>query len=87
MERKEYQMSEDDLQDLLDAVKPTPLIATNCGPALSTQERANAAWERLGDKMGFDHMSVAPIAWKSDRWFTAMPKQDSALRAIAGGDA
>ena len=79
MNRKEYEMTAADLQSLLDAVKPAPAIMLQCGPAPSQQERANNAWKALGDKMGFDHMSVAPIAWKSDRFFTASPKKPTAL--------
>lgn len=79
MDRKEYKMTEADLQALLDATRPVPAIMLQCGTGPSQQERANAAWKLLGDKMGFDHMSVAPVAWKSDLFFTACPKGSDAL--------
>lgn len=75
MARREYEMSQDDFNALIEASKPVPLIMLQCGPAQSQQERANAAWKALGDKMGFKHLSVAPIAEKSNLFFTAEPKE------------
>lgn len=37
----------------------------------SQQERANEAWKKLGDRMGFDFMTVEPTR-KGDRIFTAI---------------
>lgn len=71
-ERREYEMSEADLAALLDASKPVPLIATHCGPISTPQERANRAWQQLGHKMGFDHMTAKPSS-KGQRFFTAEP--------------
>jgi hypothetical protein len=36
------------------------------------QENANKAWQRLGEKMGFDYMTVQPIPGKGQRHFTAV---------------
>lgn len=69
----EYEMSETDLNELLTACRPVPLIALNCGMPSGPQENANQAWKRLGDKMGFEHMTVSPSP-KGDRFFTATPK-------------
>ena len=71
--RENYEMTEGDLAALLAACKPIPLIATHCGPVRSAQERANAAWGALGDKMGFDGKTVQPTG-KGDRFFSATPK-------------
>lgn len=71
MERISFEMTEADLATLMDACKPVKLIATHCGPIQSPQEKANAAWKALGDKMGFDHMTVQPIGGKGERFFTA----------------
>lgn len=68
--RQNYEMSEADLKELLEAMKPVPLIAIHCGEAPSQQERANNAWARLGRKMGFDHMTVRPNG-QGDRFFSA----------------
>ena len=68
----DFEMSEADLAELLDAMQPVPLIAINCGMPRSRQENANAAWARLGAKMGFEPMSVRPNG-KGDRFFSATP--------------
>ena len=71
MPRREFEMTEDDLCTLLDAMKPVQMILLQCGKPPSVQENANAAWERLGEKYGFDHMSVRPNG-KGDRFFSAI---------------
>ncbi len=73
MARKEYEMTQDQLDTLLKSMQSAPLIMLQCGPMPNLQERANAAWKRLGDEMGFDHMSVQPTR-QGDRFFTAEPK-------------
>lgn len=75
--RKEYEMTENDLEKLLDASKPTPaMFLTGGEPMAGTpQENANAAWRRLGDKMGFKAMTVRPIPGKGQRFFTAEPNE------------
>jgi hypothetical protein len=74
MTRKDYEMTQEDLSILLAAITPTPYIAVTggIGPS-SVQERANRAWETLGNRMGFDHMSVRPTG-RGDRFFSAEPK-------------
>lgn len=68
--RTNFEMTPEDLQSLLDAMKPVPMIALQCGAPRSVQENANDAWARLGEKMGFDHLTVAPNG-KGDRFFSA----------------
>jgi len=72
--RCEFEMSEDDLKELLDAGKPTPVMYLSGGIPIggNPQENANRAWKRLGEKMGFDHMTVRPIQGKGERVFTAI---------------
>jgi hypothetical protein len=67
---KDFEMTQDQLDTLLDAMKPVPLIAINCGMPRSQQESANSAWKRLGNEMGFNHMTVAPTG-KGNRFFKA----------------
>ena len=72
-ERVEFEMTPEDLDELLDACKPTMVIKIgdyiNPGP----QENANRAWAELGRKMGFHHMTVQPVREKGNRFFTAVP--------------
>lgn len=67
---KEFTMTEEQLEALLKACQPVPLIALQCGIPPSPQENANAAWKRLGVEMGFKHMTVKPIGGDQKK-FTA----------------
>lgn len=68
--RSEFEMTEADLAELLKSMQPVPyMIIGGMAPA-SRQENANAAWARLGAKMGFKPMTVRPSG-KGDRFFTA----------------
>ena len=71
--RTDYEMTEEDLSGLIASMKPVPMIALQCGTPRSAQENANAAWARLGEKMGFDPMSVEPNG-RGDKCFSAIPK-------------
>lgn len=70
--RVDYEMTADDLSALLDSMKPVAMIMLQCGRPSSAQENANAAWARLGKKMGFDPMTVRPNG-RGDRFFSAEP--------------
>lgn len=72
--RTNYEMTEADLEKILDACKPVPMIMLQCGTLSSPQERANRAWEELGSRMGFDHMTVQPDG-RGNRFFTAVPSE------------
>lgn len=79
--RTHYEMTELDLQKILDACKPTPMIMLNIpGLHRSPQDQANDAWEELGKRMGFDHMTVRPVDGKGNRFFTAVPSETEAQR-------
>jgi hypothetical protein len=67
----EFEMTDADLDELLAAMKPQPLIMLQCGMPASQQERANAAWAVLGKRMGFDPMSVKPSRPGQPRFFYA----------------
>lgn len=69
--RKEFEMTPEQLDALMNASKSVPLIALQTGMPASPQENANNAWERLGKELGFDSMSVRPIPGKTSTFFTA----------------
>jgi len=73
--RTNYEMTEADLEKILDACKSVPMIMLQCGPTRGPQERANDAWKELGDRMGFDHMTVQPRLGMGNRFFTAVPNE------------
>ena len=56
----QFKMTQSDMDTLLDAMKPVPMIMLQCGKPTSQQENANNAWKALGIKMGFNHMTVRP---------------------------
>lgn len=78
--RTNYEMTEADLEKILDACKPVPMIMLQCGTPRSPQERANDAWEELGKRMGFDHMTVQPTG-QGDRFFSAVPSETEQHKA------
>ena len=79
--RTEYEMTEADLEKILDACKPVPVMMIGGFAPASPQENANAAWAELGRRMGFDHMTVQPIHGKGNRFFTAVPSETDEGRA------
>jgi hypothetical protein len=68
---KEFKMTEEQRDIIMDACRPVPLIAINCGMPPSQQTMANYAWERLGKELGFKYMTVRPIHGLNDYYFTA----------------
>lgn len=71
-ERREYEMSQHDLDVLMDACKPVRYMVFGGIMPSTPQENANAAWAALGRKYGFDAMTVEPCQ-KGERFFTAIP--------------
>jgi hypothetical protein len=69
--RKNFQMSEVQLERLKDAGKPVPYMVFGGRPPASTQENANRAWESLGRELGFVGHTVEPISGKSELYFSA----------------
>lgn len=70
--KREFEMSQAQLDAILDACKPIAMIMLQCGTPRSPQENANAAWARLGAELGFKPMTVQPTG-KGDRFFSAEP--------------
>jgi len=67
---KEFEMSQGQLDEIMDACRPVPMIALQCRSPRSPQENANAAWKKLGQELGFKHMTVRPSS-KGPRFFSA----------------
>lgn len=75
--RKEFEMSPEWLEKLLEAGKPIRVMYLPGGALMGStpQENANAAWAALGREMGFKAMTVQPSG-KGDRFFTAEPVEE-----------
>ena len=69
--RREFEMTEAQFEELLDACKPTPLMFISGGIPISRtpQENANVFWSELGIELGFDFMTAQPSG--KERFFTA----------------
>lgn len=73
--RREYEMTSEDLAELLAACRPTPVMFLSGGQPMfdSPQANANRAWEALGRKLGFMPTTVQPVRGKGKQFFTAEP--------------
>lgn len=69
---QEFEMTQKQLDVLIDAMNPVPMIAINVCTGLSGQARANNAWACLGRDMKFDYMTVKANN-KGSRFFFAKP--------------
>lgn len=67
-------MTQADLDKILDACQPTPVMKIGNYEGSSPQENANRAWKELGSRMGFDGETAQP-AEGGDRFFTAVPSE------------
>ena len=76
--KTEFEMTEEQHSKLIEACQPVPyiIVTGGAGPP-SPQRNANAAWQSLGDEMGFKHMTVERIPGKVERLFRAEPKEQS----------
>lgn len=71
--KKEYQLTEQDLNDFFEATKPMPVMYMPGGEPFfrSPQERTNDEWKRLGKKYGFKWDTVGPAPGKSQEFILA----------------
>lgn len=72
--RKEYELSQEDLDKILNAGKPVPAMFLSGGQLMfgTPQENANRAWKKMGKKYGFVWDTAQPVAGKSQRFITAV---------------
>lgn len=71
----EFEMTAEQHTALMDACKPTPAMYLSGGQPMcgTPQENANAAWQALGQELGFVWDTARPVPGKSDRFFYAEP--------------
>ena len=70
-----YQLTQGELEELLNAGKPTLVMRIGGYTPPGPQENANRAWEALGKKRGFDSTTVRPDPNRGHHWFTAIPSE------------
>jgi len=71
--KKEYQMTEEQYNKIIEASKPVPYLVFGGHPPSSPQDNANAAWRNLANEMGFIWDSVEP--GRSKKHFLATPNK------------
>lgn len=76
--RREYEMSQEQLDRLLAACRPVPYMIVGGMAPPSPQASANVAWKTLAREMGFQWDSVRPVAGKGSAFFTAEPQEAKA---------
>ncbi len=69
--RKEFEMTDEQLQNMLNACKPVPYMVIGGIEPRSPQENAIQAWKELGEELGFDGMTAEPVEGKGMKFFTA----------------
>lgn len=79
--RVNYEMTQEQCDALLAAMKPVPYMVIGGMAPRSQQENANAAWAALGAQMGFDGDTVQPIAGKGMLHFSAVPTENETQRS------
>ncbi len=72
----EYEITKDELNELLEAGKPTPAMFLSGGrPMFGTpQENVDRIWQKLANKYCFIWDTVKPISDKGNEFFTADKK-------------
>lgn len=71
--KKEFELSQEDLDKILDAGKPVPAMYLSGGQLMggTPQENANRDWKEIGKKYGFIWDTARPITGKGQRFITA----------------
>ncbi len=77
---REYELSEEQLQRLLDAAEATPYIVVGGTEPPSAQDNADAVWQSIAREMGFVWDTVEPAPGKGQRFIVA----EEAQQALAG---
>lgn len=68
-----FEMTDEQYAQLLEACKPVPMIALQCGSPRSPQQNANDAWRKLGEEMGFKWDTAHPYPGHGPKVFSAEP--------------
>lgn len=57
-EKRIYELTDDEYAAILEASRPVPYIVFGGVEPISPQQRANTAWQALGNARGFDWRTV-----------------------------
>ncbi len=70
-ERREFEMTQEQLDELMTASKPVPYVVIGGFEPESPQQNANRAWQALADELGFVWDTVKSVPGKGTLFFTA----------------
>jgi len=73
--RTNYEMTDKQLDTLMQACKPVAYMMVGGSTPSSPQENANNAWANLGLEMGFDGSTVQPRQGFDPKHFSAIPSE------------
>jgi hypothetical protein len=73
--RKEFELTDEQLDKLYNASKPTMCIMIGNYIPRTPQENANLAWQILGNELGFIWDTAKPVEGKGNKYFTAEVKE------------
>jgi hypothetical protein len=73
--RQEFEITKEEMEDIISINKSQPPVMKvgNSWSGLDLQEKINQYWEILGNKYGFNHLTVEPSS-KGKLFFIAEPK-------------
>lgn len=71
--KKQYRMTDEELQSVLDASKPVPYLVFGGMAPPSPQENVNRAWAAIARAHGVRQMSIGPASTGDQRDFIAEP--------------
>lgn len=72
-ERREFELSQEQLDKLLKASEPVPYVIIGGVEPPHPQQNANAAWQELAAEMGFQWETVEPVEGKDQKFISAIP--------------
>ena len=71
----EYEITQAELDSVLEASKPTPVMYLSGGQRMfdSPQANANRAWQKIAKRLNVELMTIRPSP-RGELWITAEPK-------------
>jgi hypothetical protein len=81
---EKYRLSEEQMERLLDASIPIPMIMLQCGNPPSVQENVNCAWREIADELGFIWDTAVPCKWVGADKYDILAEPDPKLTEPRG---
>ena len=70
-DRSIYELTLEELHDLLQATHGLQIVKDNCSLEESAQDRCNVVWKRIAEDRGIDWTSIVPAPEKGVEYFSA----------------